>query len=303
MDFGKLPHLRGVDFRLPPEDPRTAETLAKGRRTQPIRVHAGCTGWTTKEFVGRVYPEKTPAGAMLEAYGRQFNGLELNATYYAMPEVTTLRRWRDAVPDGFRFSPKFPQEVSQVTDLVAAVPAALEFCARIRELGAALGRSFLQLPPGFSPTQAGRLATFLRALPTDVPVAIEFRHPGWFRDGHLIAAGFDVLAEAGAAAVITDVAGRRDVAHSSLPVPVAMIRFIGNGLDPSDYTRLDEWVPRLARWIAAGLEELWFFAHEPENVLAPELSNAFVERLNAAAAVELKPWVPVPKGGRQLSLL
>jgi uncharacterized protein YecE (DUF72 family) len=303
MEFGKLAHLRGVDFSLPPADPRTAATLARSRTGTPLRVHAGCTGWTTKEFVGRVYPEKTPAGAMLEAYGRQFNGLELNSTYYAMPEVATLRRWREAVPAGFRFSPKFPQEVTQGTDLAEAVPTAREFCARLRELGPALGRSFLQLPPGFSPAQAGRLATFLRALPADVPVAVEFRHPGWFRDGRLVDTAFELLADARAAAVITETAGRRDVVHGSLPVPAAMIRFVGNGLDPSDFTRLDDWVPRLAGWVADGLEELWFFAHEPDNVLAPELSNAFVERMNAASGLALKPWVPVPKGGRQLSLL
>jgi uncharacterized protein YecE (DUF72 family) len=298
MEFGHLASLDGVDFSLPPGDPRSDATLAAAPRT-PARVHVGATGWTTKEWQGRVYPRGVAASDQLGWYGRQFNSIELNTTWYRTPDAETVRRWREAVPEGFRFFPKFPQEASHDTS-GAALASARRFCEVIRVLGDRLGRSFVQLPPSFGPDEAPRLDALLAAI--DVPVAVEFRHPRWFESNRLSPRAFELLATRRAAAVITDVAGRRDVVHGSLPVPAVMIRFVGNALHPTDFARLDGWAQRLASWLSRGLEELAFFGHQPDNVLAPELCNALVERLNATAGTGLRPWTPpAPRG--QLSLL
>jgi uncharacterized protein YecE (DUF72 family) len=301
MEFGKLEHLEGVDFSLPPEDPASREVLP-GRRAPRVRVHAGPTGWAMKEWVGRVYPLGAQGADFLAHYGRQFNGVELNATHYRVPEPEGVARWREAVPEGFAFCPKFPQDVSHALDFAAAQAPARAFAERMRLLGDRLGRAFLQLPPHVGPREAGALAGLLDALPERFPVAVELRHPGWFeRGGRLGGAARGLLAPRGAVAVMTDVAGRRDVLHASLTAPAVLVRFVGNGGHPTDLTRLDAWAERLAGWLAQGLEEVSFFLHQPDNLLAPELSNAFVERLNRAAGLSLQPWRK--PGGEQLSLL
>jgi len=303
MEFGKLPRVDGVDFRLPAEDARSRQVLS-GRPAASPRVYVGPTGWTTKEWLGRVYPPQAAGAALLQHYGQAFTTVELNTTHYRVPDEATVARWREAVPEDFRFAPKFPQEVSHAPVLAEAVEAARLFCARMGGLGEKLGRSFLQLPPGFGPSQASQLAAFLDALPAGYPLAVELRHPGWFSRGWLVPSLFRLLADRGVVAVMTGVAGRRDVLHATLTAPAGMVRFVGNGLHPTDFTRLDAWVERLAGWLAAGVEEVFFFTHEPDNVLAPELSNALVERLNRTCGLSLRAWRPwQPPGGTQLSLL
>jgi len=296
MEFGKVDDLATVDFTLPPEDPRARIMLSGTTHHDARWVHVGPTGWSMKEWVGRVYPPKTPADGYLAAYGRQFTTVELNTTYYRMPDVALLERWRDAVPDDFRFAPKFPQDVSHGRDLAASVALARTFSDRVKVLGAKLGRSFIQLPPGWGPERLEHLGAILDAI--DVPVAVEFRHPRWFDRGRLEDSAFQLLQEHRAAAVVTDVAGRRDVLHASLPVPALFLRFIGNGRHAVDDVRIDAWVHRIADWCGRGLGEVMVLPHEPDNLLAPDQTEAWTWRLNAALGLELRSWRPVKATGQ-----
>jgi hypothetical protein len=72
--------------------------------------------------------------------------------------------------------------------------------------------------------------------------------------------------------VITDVAGRRDILHSSVTAPWTMIRLIGNDLDPSDHLRLHSWSERIWEWTKLGLEETYLFLHQPDDLLTIEFS-------------------------------
>jgi uncharacterized protein YecE (DUF72 family) len=300
MKFGQLTKLDGVDLSLPPVDERSREVLA-GRPSASPAVHAGCTGWTCREWVGRVYPPGATGGELLVHYGRQFNTVEMNTTHYRVPTPETVRRWRESVPEGFRFSPKFPQEVSHAPDLSQVGERARVFCERMLGLGDRLGRSFLQLPPEVGPRQAGALVRLLDAVPEGLPLAVEFRHPAWFNRGRLIPLARGVLAERQVVAVMTDVAGRRDVLHGTLTAPGVMVRFVGNGLHPTDFTRMHAWSLRLKQWLEEGLEEVFFFMHQPDNLVAAHASNALVQRLNAVCGLSLPEWHP--PAGEQLSLL
>lgn len=159
----------------------------------------------------------------------------------------------------------------------------LLFCESIIAFEQHLGVSFLQLPPYFEPKHLDKLQHFLDFLATrcPIPLAVEFRHPLWFKDDQLEKVA-RLLESYHVGTVITDVAGRRDVLHSRLTTPVCVIRFVGNSLHPSDYSRVDSWVERLSQWAGEGLQAVYFFAHEPDNVLAPDLAIYFIEKLNQA---------------------
>src|SRR5262249_9395149 len=151
-----------------------------------------------------------------------------------------------------------------------------------------LGRAFLQLPPSFGPAATPALRELLAAVPADLPIAVELRHPAWFARGALTPAAWDLLAEHGAGAVVTDAPGRREVAHASLPRPVAFVRFLATMDDTVDGARLDTWCARLAGWRAAGLRELYFWLHAPDNVGAPGLVGAFRDRFARATGQMLR---------------
>jgi hypothetical protein len=59
-----------------------------------------------------------------------------------------------------------------------------------------------------------------------------------------------------------------------------MIRFLGNSLHPSDYSRLDQWIGALGQWFEGGVEEVYFFVHQPEEEGVIELVQYVVESLN-----------------------
>ena len=305
MDFGKLPSVDRIDFRLPPPPaPQEARSLRvlKASPSGLSTVRAGCPVWAQKQWIGKVYPLGTRPADFLHHYSRQFSTIELNITHYRIPTPEAVIEWREQTPPGFRFCPKWPQEISHHRFLQQSEDLKTLFCDSLSHLGDRMGSSFLQLAPGFSPQYLSVLKRFLASIPRDFPVCVEFRHAGWFENHALIPAAFDALEAAGAGTVITDVAGRRDVAHLSLTAPRSIIRFVGNSLHHTDHERIDAWVPRLKLWLASGLRELDFCIHQPDNVLEPELIHYFIEALNARAGLRVRDWTPMDQG-TQLSLI
>lgn len=273
MEFGKLPDISKVNFSLPEDASGTAETLRKYNKSEKFHFYIGCTGWSMKEWVGTYYPAGTKPEGFLRAYGKQFNTIELNTTHYRIPSPEQIQNWKKDTPADFRFCPKIPQILSHSRDLGISNPLFLNFCEVTAQLEEKLGACFLQLPPHFGLQQAGILERFVERWPKELPLNVEMRHESWFEGAaDEREKAFSMLAKAGIGTVLTDVAGRRDVLHMHLTSSVAMIRFVGNALHPSDYSRIQDWIPRLRSWYEAGLQEVYFFTHEPDNLLAPELA-------------------------------
>jgi uncharacterized protein YecE (DUF72 family) len=297
MDFGKLPSVENVDFALPPDHPATAAVLAQPPPSaHGPQVYVGCPVWTCREWLGKWYPATAKEKDYLHFYARQFNTIELNTTHYRIPDPATIERWRAAVNREFAFCPKWPQQISHDNLLQNIDAPAQAFVESIRELKQNLGLSFLQLPPGFSPRQHDILAKFIEKFAAVIPLAVEFRHADWFRNHAEAAEIFDLMRNHNVATVITDVAGRRDVLHLRLTTPIAVIRFVGNALHPTDYQRIDDWIIRISQWLEQGLRKLYFFVHEPDpNTLSPELSVYLIRKLNEACNLQLEEPKPLPQ--------
>jgi uncharacterized protein YecE (DUF72 family) len=306
MEFGKLEDISGVDFRLPPDPPATGGFLAAlPAPEQPPRLYLGCTGLEYARMGGEGLSAGTKNKDYLREYARQFNTIELNTTHYRIPDAATIQRWKEESAPDFRFCPKVPQSISHSNDLGLGTPLIPAFCSAVEGLQEKLGCCFLQLPPYFGPERLVQLKTFLRAFPRYIPLALELRHEGWFQPTGQRQALFQVLEEVGAATVITDVAGRRDVLHMGLTAPRVLVRFVGNGLHPTDYSRIDAWVQRLGQWYEAGLTEAYFFTHEPDNLLAPELAAYLLDKAASALPQALTRGPSLEAGqdaGEQMSL-
>ncbi len=297
MDFGRLPDLRYVDFRLPPDHPETARVLARARATQPAPagLRVGCPIWTNKEWLGTYFPAGIKEPDYLHYYAQQFNSIELNTTHYRIPDAGTVRRWRAAVGPDFKFCPKLPRSISHERELFQADDLVVPMARAYESLGENLGWAFLQLPPHFGPEHLPRLERFLLDFPETVPLAVELRHPRWFADRVLADAVFATFEALNKTLVITDVAGRRDVLPLRLTTPVAFIRFNGHGLHPTDYQRADAWAERLAAWVAQGIHEIYFFIHQKDVRHAPVLATYFLDRMRALTGIAVPPPFIIPQ--------
>ena len=290
MQFGRQDPgvLNNIDFKLPAEPAFNSGVLRGQPAARPL-VTLGATTWNRKDWLGGVFPKGTKEKDFLSEYAKHFGSVELNATHYKIYPPGTIRGWAEkaGTPD-FRFSPKVPQGISHYSSLVNAKEQTDAFLESIYAFGNRLGPVFMQMSESFGPARKDLLFTYLASLPKDLPFFVELRHPEWFSDPHHSETLYHTLRNLNMGLIITDTAGRRDVVHMHLTVPRAMIRFVGNRLHPTDYQRADDWVNRLAFWLANGLEEADIFIHMHDDTAVPEMAVYLGERLEAATGLKIR---------------
>ena len=293
MKFGKLPdeEIDGVDFTLPQDHSETTRILADlPSNGEAPKVYVGCAKWGRKEWVGLIYPSGTKDKDFLDHYVQQFNGIELNTTFYSIKKAN-VERWASKAGDGFKFCPKFSQTIThmkRLKDIQDMTDYYLEAC---HAFGDRLGTTFLQLPDNFSPKKFNDLQNYISELPEDFPVTVELRHTSWFTDPVVFDETFSMLESYGKGAVITDTAGRRDCVHQRLTMNSVFVRFNGYNLHPSDFTRIDDWVTRIKTWLNNGLKEVYFFIHQEDETNSPKTCEYVIEKLNKECGLNLKPPV------------
>ncbi|WP_413288739.1 DUF72 domain-containing protein [Bdellovibrio sp. HCB337] len=294
MEFGKITDIENVDWNLPPDDPASLLFLRNLAKTQiPTEFFIGTPAWGHKEWVGKIYPPKTKPAEFLHHYSRNFNTIELNTTHYRIPTEEQAQKWLEQVPEVFLFCPKLFQSISHSDEGLIDRQLHKEWFRFLENLKANRGPCFAQFPPHFDYNHKNVLFHFLQQWPSEFELALEFRHPSWFQDGQILPALTKYLQGRNIGLVITDVAGRRDVLHTSLSADFTMLRFIGNDLHPSDAVRAKKWAERLAQWSQQGLRKVFYFVHEPDDVKAPEMANTVIYDLNEECGAGLAPmnWV------------
>jgi uncharacterized protein YecE (DUF72 family) len=146
-----------------------------------MRVFTGTSGFSFDEWKGHFYPTGLAADERLGHYASRLHSVEINNTFYQMPKPALLERWRDTVPDDFRFALKAPRRFTHSQPLRAEGESLGYFLTAASALGPKLGPLLFQLPP-FLRKDAPLLAEFLAKLPSTLRVAFEFRHRSWFDD-------------------------------------------------------------------------------------------------------------------------
>ncbi len=282
MKFGRLENISKVNFTLPTE--HKGNRFVKG--AEEFKLYYGAPLWGDKSFIGKLYPPNTKASDYLYYYSRQFNAIELNSSYYRIPSVEQVQKWTALTPSNFKFCPKIPQIFSQRNDLGIEHPMQDVFFEMLYAFAQRLGPVFLQLSPNFSVEKRGALIRFLTHWPKDVKIAVEFRHTSWFEDNTFTSITKE-LEDLGIALVVTDTAGVREVLHSRVISDIAFVRFAGNSLHPSDFSRINEWAARLQFWIDKGLKEIYFFIHQPEEVLCADIAIDLITNLNKNLSLNL----------------
>jgi uncharacterized protein YecE (DUF72 family) len=289
MKFGKVTEidLSTVDFTLPP-DPVATSALLQKQTPGNAEVFVGCAKWGRKDWVGRVYPAGTKEADFLKLYAEHFNSIELNATFYRIPTVNQTAGWASQVGSGFKFSPKITDKISHLRRLKDVKDLTDRFLKGISGFKENLGPVFLMPHPGMGPKSFETIEAFIQSLPDDIELFVELRHPQWYSEQEVFDKVFSMLEQNNVGSIITDASGRRDCVHMRLTTPVGFIRFVGNGLHPSDYTRVDEWVQRIKIWMNSGLQKLYFFMHQTEEIHSPPLCKYVIQQLNKHCGTSLK---------------
>ena len=147
-----------------------------------MTLYVGTSGYSYKEWKGSFYPEKIPVKEMLRYYSERLSTVEINATFYRMPQTSMLENWKQQVPGAFRFALKASQRIThfkRLKETDGETKYFLDTAATV--LAEQLGVVLFQLPPNMK-KDLPRLETFLALLPATTPAAFEFRHPTWFDD-------------------------------------------------------------------------------------------------------------------------
>ncbi|WP_437824755.1 DUF72 domain-containing protein [Tenacibaculum mesophilum] len=297
MKFGKVAQPELIDFTLPETHPKTIELLNSYEKGGTSNVYVGCAKWNKADLKG-FYPRGTKDE--LEYYSRQFNSIELNATFYRQFPAEQFEKWKAKTPENFKFFPKLGQEISHWKRLQGVQDAVNVYLDNASHLEEKLGTIFLQLHANFGNKNFERLQNFVVSWPKGIPLAIEVRHPDWFEDTTVFEEFTQLFEEYNIANVLVDTAGRRDMMHMRLTNNEAFVRYVGAN-HPSDYTRLDDWVVRLKEWNDLGLENIHFFIHQNLEVESPLLAGYFIKKLNKELGVDLK--IPNEENNQQMSLL
>jgi uncharacterized protein YecE (DUF72 family) len=223
-----------------------------------MRLLAGTSGFSYKEWIGEFYPEKLPANAMLAHYATRLPTVEINNTFYRMPNAAAIAGWRSQVADSFRFAIKVPRRISHLKRLRDCRGEMEALLAAVADLGECLGSLLVQLPP-HARCDAGALAGFLPLVPASTRVAFEFRHGSWH-----VPEVFELLKSHNAALVQSE----SDETFELLPWTAdwAYLRLRRVTYDTAD---LERWLERLEA--APLVEAQVYFKHE-DGATGPKLA-------------------------------
>ena len=144
-------------------------------------IYVGTSGYNYPEWKGSFYPSNLSTKLMLPYYAERFSSVEINYTFYRMPNSKLVAGWASQVPDHFRFTLKAPRRITHDRRLRGVGDLVRGFCEVASELGPKLGALLFQLPPGFKQDLAV-LDGFLDELPPRVCAAFEFRNESWLND-------------------------------------------------------------------------------------------------------------------------
>jgi uncharacterized protein YecE (DUF72 family) len=142
------------------------------------RVRVGCSGWQYKHWRGDFYPSDIPQSRWFDHYASSFDTVEINNTFYRLPEASTFASWAARAPAGFVFAVKASRFLTHMKKLKDPEEPLDRLFSRMSTLGQHLGPVLYQLPPGWK-LDLARLEHFVQALPRRALHVLEFRDPSW----------------------------------------------------------------------------------------------------------------------------
>jgi len=230
-----------------------------------MNLHVGTSGYSYKEWKGNFYPEDLPAKEMLSYYSRRLPAVEINNTFYRLPQASMIENWKVQVPEDFRFSIKATQRITHIKRLNNCADETKYLLETAALLEQRLGVVLFQLPPNAK-------KAFLGLLPNETRAAFEFRHESWLDDEIR-----EVLHVKDCALVVSDT-DEKPLTEIISTASWGYLRLRRTNYEEKD---LVEWMKRVKnqKWSDAFV----FFKHEDEGI-GPKLAAEFLKMSEPPAA-------------------
>lgn len=228
------------------------------------KIHIGTSGWHYKHWKKVFYPEDVNDAGQFAYYSSQFSTVEINNSFYRLPDTATFAAWRKAAPPGFLFAVKGSRFITHMKKLKLEKEEIRLFFSHVKYLKEKCGPVLFQLPPRWRFNEE-RLAHFLSILPKKYQYAFEFRDTSWYRQET-----YDLLKQFNCAFCIYELAG-----HQS-PVEVTAsfvyIRLHGPTMNKyqGSYTRrqLAVWMKQCNTWAKQGKDVYLYFDNDQAGYAA-----------------------------------
>jgi len=283
------------------------------------KYHIGTTRWGLNEWKGSFFTDRATPDRFLSQYASVFNTVEGNTTFYQVPEIETVIRWGEQVPEEFRFCFKFPKAVTHDRLLAGVGKQTLGFLELFEPIRDKLGPFHLQLSPHFSFQEFGQLEDLLHELPREYSYAVEPRHPDYFDRANSERTFDQLLRSLHMDRVIFDTRRLHELSDRDRSVAEAkrkkprvplrftttgsrpFLRYVGANDIPNNEAWLKEWAIIVADWIREGLHP-YVFIHAPSPVYAPVLARHFHRELSRLITLNPMPPFPADRQDEQLGL-
>lgn len=229
------------------------------------KILIGTSGWHYSHWRGPFYPADMPAEKYLRYYAGIFDTVEINNSFYRLPEAETFAEWRDSVPRGFVFTVKASRYITHMKKLKDATEPVENFIERASVLGEKLGPILFQLPPRWK-INADRLTDFLSILPEGLRYAFEFRDSTWFH-----VSVYEALTKQGAAFCIFDL--DRNLSPKKVTADFVYVRLHGpDGAYRGSYPEktLKEWAEDIKGWRKEGRDVYIYFDNDEAGYAAAD---------------------------------
>ena len=274
------------------------------------KLHIGTSSWTFADWRDVFYPPTLAVKDQLAWYTTQFNSVEVNTSFYALPAPSTVLQWVESAPVGFTYALKAPRLITHEKKLVDCRTETLAYLDVLRSLGPLAAPGFLQFPGQFTRARYGRiLADYLDWLAGELnglSLAVEVRATDLMTEAF---ARF--LAERAMSLVVVERTGTPDhfdawqaaksVQDTASPNGAFLfVRIIGNDRDPLPNDRelqrpqeeiLNTWAQRIANQLDQGTET-FVYIHNPFEGHSPASVRRLLERVHALHP--LPDWSPPP---------
>ena len=146
---------------------------------QKNNFNIGTSGWSYAGWLGNFYPEKIKSSLILPYYSSIFNSVELNNSFYQIPQEKNVKIWAEITPNHFVFSCKANRYITHLKKLEDTKQSVEKLLRAFSHFGEKLGPILFQFPP-YWPKNIPRLNTFIEYLPKRYLYTFEFRHTSWF---------------------------------------------------------------------------------------------------------------------------
>lgn len=228
-------------------------------------IRIGTSGWNYEHWEESFYPGDIAKNDWLEFYQKKFDTVEVNNTFYNLPEAKTLENWRDRVSDNFVFAAKANRYITHMKKLNEPEESLENMFSVFNAFGNKLKPVLFQLPPNWG-FDEDRLREFMNLIPDDQLTTFEFRDQSWMNDTAL-----DILQENNAAFCMYDLAGYQ----SPIEVTADFVYIRLHGPADQKYEgkydqdQLAQWVERIKEWSDDGKDVYLYFDND-EQGFAPQ---------------------------------